>query len=105
MQKLFNPRYRPAWALIGLVALLAVSMTFPPVRAWAEGLLAQFRVAKISVVSVDATRLQTLGYGTDLSKQITQLLSDSVTVTKKPDAPKSVANVAEASQLAGFAVR
>lgn len=105
MQKLFNPRYRPAWALLALVVLLAVSMTLPPVRAWAEGLLAQFRVAKISVVSVDATRLQSLGYGTDLSKQITQLLSDSVTVTQKPDAPKSVANVAEASQLAGFAVR
>ena len=105
MQKLFNPRYRPAWALLGLVALCAVSMTFPPVRAWAEGVLAQFRVSKITVVSVDPTRLGELSGGTQLSKQISQLLSDSVTITQKPSDPRPAANAAEASQLAGFAVR
>ncbi|MCL4395755.1 MAG: hypothetical protein M1482_13300, partial [Chloroflexi bacterium] len=42
MKKIFSPRYRPAWVALALVALLAVSMTLPPVRAWAEGVLAQF---------------------------------------------------------------
>jgi hypothetical protein len=105
MQKMFSPKYRLAWAIIGLVALAAISLTFPPVRAAAESLLAQFRVSKVSVVSIDPTRLNELNGGTQLSKQISQLLSDSMTVTKKPGDPRSVANAAEASQLAGFAVR
>ena len=105
MQKMFGPKYRLAWALIGLVALGAVSMTFPPVRAWAESVLAQFRVSKISVVSIDPTRFNELSGGTQLSQQISQLLSDSMTVTKKPGDPRPAANAAEANKLAGFAVR
>ena len=105
MQKMFSPKYRLAWALVGLVALVAVSMTLPPVRAAAESLLAQFRVSQVSVVSIDPTRLNELSGGTQLSKQISQLLSDSMTVTKKPGDPRPAANAAEASKLAGFAAR
>jgi hypothetical protein len=104
-KKIFSRRYRAAWAMVAIVALLAVSMTFPPVRAWAEGMLAQFRVEKVSVVSIDPTRFQELGVGTGLSQQITQLLSDSTTITKKPIAPHTVASAAEASTQAGFQVR
>ena len=104
-KKIFSRRYRAAWAMIAIVALLAVSMTFPPVRAWAEGMLAQFRVEKVSVVSIDPSRFQELGVGSPLAKQISQMLSDSVTMTKKPDAPRTVANAAEASTQAGFQVR
>ncbi len=104
-KKIFSRRYRAAWAMVAIVALLAGSMTFPPVRAWAEGMLAQFRVEKVSVVSIDPTRFQELGVGTGLSKQITQLLSDSTTITKKPIAPHTVASAAEASTQAGLQVR
>jgi hypothetical protein len=104
-KKYFSRRYRAAWAMIAIAALLAVSMTFPPVRAWAEGMLAQFRVSKISVVSVDSNLLSQLGNGSDLSKQISQVLSDSVTVTKKPQGVKAAANAADAAKLAGFQVR
>jgi len=105
MKKILSPRYRLAWTLLALVALLSVSMTFPPVRAWAEGVLAQFRVSKISVVAVNTDFLSQLNSGTDLSKQISQMLSDSVTVLKKPQAPRTAANAAEATKLAGFQVR
>jgi hypothetical protein len=103
--RMFSRKYRAAWALVAVVVLVAVSLTIPPVRAWAEGVLAQFRVSKISVVSVDPNLAKQLGGGTDLSKQISQLLSDSVTVTKKPQAVRTAANAAEASKLAGFPVR
>ncbi len=103
--RMFSRKYRAAWAMVAVVALVAVSLTIPPIRAWAEGVLAQFRVSKISVVSVDPNLVKQLGGGTDLSKQISQMLSDSVTVTKKPQAIRTAANVAEASQLAGFSVR
>lgn len=105
MRKIFAPRYRVAWTMIALVALIAVSMTIPPVRAWAEGMLAQFRVSKITVVSIDPTRLNELFGGSVLDKQISQLLSDSITVTKKPGEPRVAATAAEASKLAGFTVR
>lgn len=105
MQKMFSPKYRLAWALVTLIALAAILLMFPPVRAAAQSLLAQFRVSKVSVVSIDPTRLNELSGNTPLNKQISQLLSDSMTVTKRPGAPRPVANAAEASQLAGFAVR
>ena len=104
-RKIFNRRYRAAWAMVALVALLAVSLTFPPVQTWAEGLLAQFRVSKITVVSVNASSLNQLLGNNDLSKQIGQMLSDSVTVTKKPSGPQSAADANQATQLAGFGVR
>ncbi len=103
--RIFSRKYRAGWAMIAVVALLAMSLTIPPVRAWAEGVLAQFRVSKISVVTVDTNLLSQLGNGTGLSKQISQMLSDSVTVTKKPQAVRTAANAAEARQLAGFPVR
>jgi hypothetical protein len=67
--------------------------------------LAQFRVSKISVVTVNTNILSQLGNGTDLSKQISQMLSDSVTVLKKPQASRTAANAADATKLAGFQVR
>lgn len=103
--KIFNRRYRAAWAMVALVALLAVSMTLPPVQTWAEGLLAQFRVSKITVVSVNSNSLNQLLGNNELGKQISQMLSDSVTVTKKPSGPKSAADATQATQLAGFGVR
>ncbi|MBI5035230.1 MAG: hypothetical protein HZB51_32285 [Chloroflexi bacterium] len=103
--KIFNRRYRAAWAMVALVALFAVSMTFPPVQTFAQGLLAQFRVSKITVVSVNTTFLDQILGNNAMSKQIGQMLSDSVTVTKKPNKPQSAADTAQASQLAGFGVR
>ncbi len=105
MQKIFQPRYRPAWAMLALVALVALALTFEPVRVLAEGLLAQFRVAKISVVSVDGTRLNDLAGSTEIGKQITQLLSDSTQVIQQPGKPQAVANATQASALAKFTVR
>ncbi len=103
--RMFSRKYRAAWAIVAVVVLLGGSMTFPPVRAWAEGVLAQFRASKISVVTVNTDLLGQLGNGTDLSKQISQMLSDSVTVLKKPQAPRTAANAADATKLAGFSVR
>jgi hypothetical protein len=62
-------------------------------------------VQKIVVLPIDTTRLGELGNDQTISKQISSLLSDSVTVTKKADKPQTVADAAQASQAAGFAVR
>lgn len=105
LNTLFAQRLRPLWIGVSILALFVVAFTFPPVRAWAGDLLAQFRIHKVAVVPVDNTRLNEIIGNSPLSKQIGQFLSDAVTVTAKPGNPRAAANAAQASQMAGFPVR
>jgi hypothetical protein len=105
MNRIFNRRNRVAWAMLGIVALLAISMTLPPVQAWAEGVLAQFRVKSIVVLPVDTTGLDSLNNNSTFAHRMSQLVSDSTKVTKESGKPQNVATAAEASKLAGFTVR
>ena len=51
-QKLFNKKYRPAWVALGVIALLALALTFPQVRAVANSFLGLFRVEQVTAVQV-----------------------------------------------------
>ena len=104
-QRLFTKRLRPVWAGLTVIALFAASLSFAPVRAWAGSFLGLFRVQQVTVLPVDTTRLKDLTGNSPLSAEITRLLSDSVTIIKQPQDPQTVGTAAEASQLAGFAVR
>jgi len=105
MRNIFSARMRPMWISLGVIILLAVAFSFPPVQAWAGDMLARFRVSQVVVLPVDTTRMSELGGNTALTKQISQLFSDSVKVTREAGKPQSVANVAAATKAAGFAVR
>jgi hypothetical protein len=105
LQSLFSRRMRPVWAGLTVVALVAISFSFAPVRAWAGSFLGLFRVQQVTVLPVDTTRLKELTGHSPLSAEISRLLSDSVTITKQPGDPKVVASAAEASQVSGFSVR
>jgi hypothetical protein len=105
LKSIFSPRLRTAWAGLAIVALLATAFSFAPVRAWAGEILALFRVQKIVVLPIDTTRLTELGNDDTVGKQISNLMSESTEVTKKASKPKAVADAAQASQAAGFAVR
>ncbi len=105
LKSIFSPRLRTAWAGLAVVALMATAFSFAPVRAWAGEILALFRVQKIVVLPIDTTRLTALGNDNTVGKQISNLLSDSVKVTKEAGKPQVVADAAQASQAAGFAVR
>jgi hypothetical protein len=102
---LLSKRYRPFWATGAAVAALAVAMLFPPIQVLASNFLGLFRVQQITVLPIDTTRLSELSGDSTLGKQLSQLLSDSVTVSHKPADPKVVADAAAASQAAGFNVR
>ena len=104
LQSIFSQRLRPLWVGLSIVVRVSVALSFAPVRAWAGSLLGLFRVQQIVVLPVDTTRLSDLG-GSTLGKQLSQLLSDSTTVTKEPGDPRNVDNAAQASELAGFTVR
>ena len=89
----------------GVPALLAITLVFafPATRALAGELLNLFRVQRVTVVQVDFTGLEQLD--AEAGPDISQLISESVTITDEPGDAVNVATIDEASQLAGFNVR
>jgi hypothetical protein len=83
--------------------VIALILAFPATRALAGELLNLFRVQRVTVVQVDFTGLEQLD--DQAGPDISQLISDSVTVNDEPGDPVNAATVEEASQLAGFNVR
>ncbi len=102
-KKIFSKR--PVWAGLSAVLVLAMAFSLAPVQAWASNFLGLFRVQQVQVLPIDTTQLSSLSNDSSLVKQISQLFSDSVTVSRKPGQPVVVANAAEASKAAGFNVR
>ncbi len=88
-----------------LILALAVIVSVPATRALADQLLNLFRVQQVTVLPIDVSGLQSLNGSSALGKQISQLVSDSVTVLQSPGSPVAVTSAAEASQKAGFNVR
>jgi Putative zinc-finger len=89
------------------VAGLVVALTVAPVRAWAESLLAIFRVEHFTVLEINPDTLKSNGLQNNqmLNQTVGRMLSDEVTVTQKPQKPQLVADAATASKLAGFPVQ
>ena len=85
--------------------ILALVLAFPSTRALAGELLKLFRVQQVTVVPVDFTGLEQLTGDGVLGNQFTDLISNSMNITKEPGEPAEAADAAQASQLAGFNVR
>jgi anti-sigma factor RsiW len=99
--KLTSRISRPAWITLAVVAVLAVALSFPSVRAIATSFLGLFRVEQIQAVPVDFESLSGQ-YGS--ASQFEKILSDQVQVEKTGE-PQEAASAAEAGALAGIAVR
>ena len=96
-------RWAPALGAALAVGLLAIAVSFAPVRSWGQRLLAMLRVEKIEVVSIDPV-LPNTATQERAGKMLSQLISDNVVVTIHGK-PQQVAGADQASQLAGFHVR
>lgn len=99
--KLTSRISRPAWVALALVALLAISLAFPPVQAVANSFLKLFRVEQVQVVPVDVERL---AGEMQQSTQLEGLFSNSVQVEERGE-PQEVASAEEASARLGMPVR
>jgi len=101
LNKIFARPYRPAWITLGVIAVLALSLAFSPVRAIANSFLGLFRVQQITVVQVNPGNLpEQLGS----SSQLETFITDSLNVEKFGE-EQAAADASEATSLAGFAVR
>ncbi len=91
---------------LGVAAVILV-LTVGPIRAWAESLLAIFRVERFTVLEIDPSSFKNNGLQNNqlLNQAIGRVLSDEVTVTQKPQKPQLVADAATASEEAGFPVQ
>jgi anti-sigma factor RsiW len=87
------------------LVILALILAFPGTRAMAGELLNLFRVQQVTVVPVDFTGVEQLTGDKALGNQVSQLISSSVVMDKKPGDPVEVASADQASQQAGFTVR
>jgi hypothetical protein len=100
-ERVFNRKYRYAWIAVGVIAILAVAMLFPQVRAIGSSFLGLFRVEQFTIIQVDPEELEDqLGS----SSNFEYLLSEDVVVEEFGDAQEA-SSAAEASSLAGFSVR
>ena len=100
-KRVFSRPYRPLWAALGVIAVLAMALAFPPVQAIANSFLGLFRVQKLAIVDINPGDLPSqLGS----SSQLEAFLSDVVQVEELGEA-QSAGDAAEASQLAGVQVR
>ena len=88
-----------------LVLILTLVLAFPSTRALAGELLKLFRIQQVAVVSVDFTGLEQLTGDGVLGNQFTDLISNSMDITKEPGEPVEAADAVQASQLSGFSVR
>ncbi len=91
---------------LGVAAVLLV-LTFAPFRAWAENLLAIFRVERFTVLEINPADLKANGLQNNqiLNQNIGHLLSDELTVTQSPQKPQVIADVTTAAKVAGFSVQ
>ena len=89
----------------GVPVLLVLALVFaiPGTRALASELLNLFRIQQVAVIPVDFTGMEQLNGA--VGNDISQLISDSITMTKKPGDPVDAADANQASQLTGFNVR
>lgn len=88
-----------------IVLILALVLAFPQTRALADQLLNLFRVQQVTVIPVDFTGLKQLTGNDALGNQLSELISSSTVMTKKPGEPRNASDATQGSQLAGFNVR
>lgn len=103
-QKIFSRKLRPVWATLIVIAVLAVTFSFPQVRVLATNFLGLFRVEKVEAVQVGIS-LDDLS--TEMESHfmsVDSLIGDQIDVQQIGD-PVPVADIAEAEALAGYKVR
>ncbi|HLF88959.1 MAG TPA: zf-HC2 domain-containing protein [Anaerolineales bacterium] len=100
-QKLFSPKMRPVLTTGLIIALLAIALTVPSIRATAVEFLGLFRVQQIEVVEFNPANLpQNLDSSLN---NLDQLIANNLKIEESGD-PVEVTDAAEASSLAGFNV-
>jgi hypothetical protein len=98
----FMKRYQPVIAILSVVAIIAISFSFAPVRAMAGNLLKIFRVQTVKVIPVDKDYIEALENNPNLKQLVDEFKPEIEVITKSE--PQKVDSLAQAAELAGFPV-
>jgi hypothetical protein len=98
----FMKRYQPALVILAVVAIVAVALSFAPVRAVAGNLLKSFRVQTVRVVPVEKEDLEALRNNPNL-KELVDQFEPQVDVSNDGE-PQKVDTLEQAANLTGFRV-
>jgi acid stress-induced BolA-like protein IbaG/YrbA len=98
----FIKRHQPVLAILTVVAIMAISFSFAPVRAVARDFLKIFRVQTIRVVQVDREQMEALRDNPNLRGLIDKLEAQIKVITD--DEPQKVDSLDEAAELVGYPV-
>jgi hypothetical protein len=101
-QMLFGHRWRPVSIGVSAVVILAILLSFAPVRQAAADFLGLFRVRKFAVIPVDAAKGQQIE---TLAQMAGEGRFGTPTFVRQPGSEQAVGDAALASALAGFTVR
>ncbi len=99
--RIFNRKFRFAWVAIGVIAILAIAMLFPQVRAIGSSFLGLFRVEQFTILQVDPDLLEER---LSSASNFEYLLTEDVEIEKIGE-QQEVTDADQASSLAGIPVR
>lgn len=98
-------RRKPVWTALAVIAILAIALSFTPVRAWASSFLGLFRVERIAVVQFDPDTANSPRDRVSANKEaMKQVLDQYLEVSGGGDV-QEVHSVEEAASAAGFTPR
>jgi hypothetical protein len=99
-----SPSRQPIWLFLIVAVIVVGCLSIPAVRNLAFGSLQSLRMQKVQAVNADFSPYVDANANPSLHQMVTQMISDKVQVeTNEED--HTVADVAAASQMAGFPVR
>ncbi len=96
-------RYRPALTAATMVALVALLLSFAPVRAMAGNLLKILRVQNVQIVPINAANLENMQNNPELNDLMSRLQLEPQVISGNGE-PQEVASLAEAIDMVDFAV-
>lgn len=99
----FFKRYQPAIITLVVIAIVAISLSFAPVRAMAGNLLRVFRVQTVQVVPVDEEHMKSMKNDPRI-KGILEELEAEVNVISDGGEPEEVDSVEQADEKVNFTV-
>jgi hypothetical protein len=99
---LFTGRWRPVSIGVTAAICVAILFSFAPVRQAAADFLGIFRVRKFAAIAVDPAQAQRLE---DVARSLDEGAFGKPTTVREAGSPQPAADAAQASAIAGFAVR
>jgi hypothetical protein len=103
-RNLLNSRLRPLYIGLGILLIVAVAFSFPPVRAAANSFLGLFRVQQVSIVQSALTMNEVPDQMESTFMLMEDFLEDKIEFEVTGE-NETVASEAEAEALVGFDVR